>query len=274
MGMNDAGLMVEKGTCGGEIFIPNVASGPNIAKALVAVSAEMPHVPLDATVRVRTRTGGEYSFKYATLGNIMSIVRPILAKYKLAILQKLEDGSLTTKIIHESGEYEQATVTLPFSDGMTVQERGSVITYLRRYQIVNMLNIVADEDDDANAADGNDIREKKTKGPVFHAPKQELPPELPDAPLPPEPDAAPKNEPPQKQKPLEQSPRQLLQKTIDGAMNNGYTAHVCDFMNGQYMEHGHDFAAFTDGECLQVIAAMKKTKWLKDVDFNKQKGTK
>lgn len=125
-----------------------------LAKALSAFQNELDTLPLDREVKVTTTKGGEYRFKYATYAAIVEYVRPILARNKLCYSQLVEhDGSVTTILMHESGEYISST--LHIQGEKTPQGIGSAITYAKRYALSSILGIVADDDDDGNIAEGN-----------------------------------------------------------------------------------------------------------------------
>jgi hypothetical protein len=126
-----------------------------IAAALVAAQGEMRAVGKDAT-------NPHFRSRYATLDAIMDMVRPILAKHGLAVMQGTShpdttaDGKLTsmaveTRIIHTSGEWVSSSVIMPVAKA-DPQGAGSAVTYGRRYGISALLAIVADDDDDGNAA--------------------------------------------------------------------------------------------------------------------------
>ena len=127
----------------------------NIASSLSAFQGKCPTVDLDREVTVRTKTGGSYKFRYATLANIRRIIAPILAECKLSFVQTVGDGgSVTTMLMHESGEWISDTFRITAGSG-SPQDIGSAITYAKRYALSSMLGIVADDDDDANIAEGN-----------------------------------------------------------------------------------------------------------------------
>lgn len=125
-----------------------------LTKALVQFQNELDTLPLDREVKVKTKNNGEYKFKYATYAAIVEYVRPILAKNKLCYSQLVEiDGSVTTMLMHESGEYLSSTLHIKGEE--TPQGIGSAITYAKRYALASILGVVADDDDDANIASGN-----------------------------------------------------------------------------------------------------------------------
>lgn len=127
-----------------------------VHRALKEFQEKCPSIGLDAEVKVTTKTGGSYTFRYATLGNIKEIIKPILAECGLAITQGATHEKFTTTILHESGE--AITSELPFKGVWTnAQEAGSLFTYFRRYGLVTALGLVAEDDDDGNAASGNTV---------------------------------------------------------------------------------------------------------------------
>jgi hypothetical protein len=88
---------------------------------------------------------------YADLNTILAEVKPVLHKHGLYILQPIADGLVYTRIVDsETGEV-LADSSLPLSLQGTPQQRGSEITYYRRYTLQSLLALEA-EDDDANAA--------------------------------------------------------------------------------------------------------------------------
>ena len=124
----------------------------NIAKAIIAFQVDMESVSKDAE-------NPFFHSKYATLENIISTAKPHLKKHGLSFSQFPDGDSLTTIIMHESGELLQATCRMTPKDE-TPQGRGSAITYLRRYALTGALGIATDEDDDGNAASKPLVRPK------------------------------------------------------------------------------------------------------------------
>jgi len=106
----------------------------------------------------------QFNSKYAPLQDILSLVRPLLSKQGLSILQSttgdLENVTISTTLLHESGEFLE---TEPFilkgeqtarggAKVLNVQGAGSMITYIRRYQISAILGLASEDDDDGNHA--------------------------------------------------------------------------------------------------------------------------
>ena len=131
---------------------------PEFAAAFAKAHAAFKQITRDRTVRVSTRNGGTYEFSYAPLESILRAVSPALAANDLSITQGVvsENGQefVETKLLHASGGFISNRVrVIVREDGP--QAYGSGLTYARRYGIALLLGICADDDDDANAAEGN-----------------------------------------------------------------------------------------------------------------------
>ena len=93
-----------------------------------------------------------FKSKYADLSDVIRSAGPVLTAHGLAVSQFIsEDDTLTTYLIHESGQFiaHRANLHLVKDDP---QSAGSATTYARRYGYMSCLGLVADEDDDGNRA--------------------------------------------------------------------------------------------------------------------------
>lgn len=140
-----------------------------IAAALAAAQAQITSPPRNREVTVKTKVGNGYAFKYATLDAIIDHVRKPLTDNGIWFVQTLANGDgkyrLVTTLTHSSGQSITSETPLLLS-GSGNQEFGSALTYMRRYALTAMLGIAADEDDDANQADGNNVEDMKDRRPV------------------------------------------------------------------------------------------------------------
>jgi hypothetical protein len=137
-----------------------MSDNTNINKAIISALAETKDIHADST-------NPFHKNKYASLSAHLAVIKPIFAKYGLGILQfphsNTEGGvGVLTRIVHTSGEYIESAVCLPnpqktktnkeglfeSESGMTGQQAGAVISYLRRYALACVAG-VATEDDDA-----------------------------------------------------------------------------------------------------------------------------
>ena len=121
----------------------------SLIKSLLAFQAEAPALQKNAI-------NPHFRNRYISLDALMDAILPPLNKAGVIVLQMptIADGqpALTTRIIHvETGECIESTMPLVL-EKENPQGQGSAITYARRYSLMAMLGLVADEDDDANAA--------------------------------------------------------------------------------------------------------------------------
>jgi hypothetical protein len=133
-----------------------------LAKALVDAQKEISN-PLN------TKVNPFYKSKYAPLADILTLVRPILEKHGLAIVQDAtregENITIKTLLLHVSGEWLEQTGVSVRVDKDTAQGAGSAITYARRYALSAMLSISSEDDDDGETSAHEPKIEKKTEPP-------------------------------------------------------------------------------------------------------------
>ena len=103
-----------------------------------------------------------YNYKYAQLDQLLDVVRPVLIKHGLGVIQQptsCEDKiGVRTILIHESGESLMSEYSIKLAKANDPQAAGSVITYFRRYALMALCGI-APEDDDGQGA--RNTQEKK-----------------------------------------------------------------------------------------------------------------
>ena len=124
-----------------------MTTASNLAAALAAAQGELSNVAEDGR--------GNFG-KYMTLPTLINAVRPILAAHDLswsALPAIGENGQPTMRyqLLHSSGEALTGEMALMLGK-QDAQSQGSALTYARRYALVAVLNIGADEDDDGEHA--------------------------------------------------------------------------------------------------------------------------
>lgn len=96
-----------------------------------------------------------FKSNYADLNSVWDSCRQLLTENGLSVAQlnkPAENGVIIeTLLMHESGEWISGEMFLPLTK-QDAQSVGSAVTYGRRYGLAAVVGIVADEDDDANAA--------------------------------------------------------------------------------------------------------------------------
>jgi hypothetical protein len=135
-----------------------------IAPALLAAQREIRFAVKDAT-------NGHLKNKYADLSSVIDAVKGPLNDAGIIFIQSpapSDDGKLhlTTRLIHESGEWIESTAVTPLQKA-DPQGVGSAITYMRRYSLAAITGLYQD-DDDGNAASG--VGQQRTQQPQFMKP--------------------------------------------------------------------------------------------------------
>ncbi len=127
-----------------------------LAAALAKFQGSLEQPKMNSTVKVSTRTGGSYNFKYADFATCKKAAQKALMENGLSVTQLVEeDNSVMSVLLHSSGQWIASKIRIPAKDGSDAQAIGSAITYAKRYGYCAILGIVADDDDDANIALGN-----------------------------------------------------------------------------------------------------------------------
>jgi hypothetical protein len=122
-----------------------------LATALVKAQAEVESA-------LKFSTNPHFSAPYADLTSVLTAIKPALAKHGLAMVQYPGYGgdvvTMITVLVHESGEWLQSPVaSIPITK-KDPHGAMSGITYLRRGCASSLMALIADEDDDGNAAVG------------------------------------------------------------------------------------------------------------------------
>src|SRR5215210_9397470 len=116
-----------------------------LAGALAAFQGEVENVKKDST-------NPFFKSKYASLENVISTVKPLLAKNGLSYSQRPSgENELSTILMHLSGEWIGATAKMTPKDS-SPQAQGSAMTYMRRYALSALLGLATEDDDDGNEA--------------------------------------------------------------------------------------------------------------------------
>lgn len=107
------------------------------------------------TFAVKDANNPHFKSTYADLGSVIDACKPALNEAGIAFMQMpapSETGTiaLTTRLVHESGEWIESTATCPLPKN-DPQGYGSANTYLRRYALAAAVGLYQD-DDDGNAA--------------------------------------------------------------------------------------------------------------------------
>jgi hypothetical protein len=123
-----------------------------------ALSAAMALAQGEMKPAIKDATNPHFKSKYADLSSVFEAVRGPFAKHGLSVWQELgnEAGGVTvsTRVVHKSGQWVQFGPLFVPASKQDAQGLGSAATYARRYGLAAALGVVADLDDDGNAASG------------------------------------------------------------------------------------------------------------------------
>jgi len=138
------------------------------ADAMARFQAECPSIPKSSTAKIVTKSGVSFSYNYAELDAIATIIRPILHKQGLSYSwdAKTENGVLccVCTLRHVNGHAVTATFAAPVetSDRMSrSQNAGAALTYARRQALVQVLGLTTTDADTDAAPDTERITEQQ-----------------------------------------------------------------------------------------------------------------
>lgn len=134
----------------------------NFTGRLLAAMRSMGNPPLDSEGKVRTKSGYEYTYRYASLKSILGVVRPALLDQGIILRQGLTAHEAAhvkggVYFILETGVQDSETKEYYTLDERLVylndnaQTFGSYETYMRRYALNTAFGLVGDADDDGAA---------------------------------------------------------------------------------------------------------------------------
>jgi phage single-strand DNA binding protein len=132
-------------------------------EALARAQANFDQVKKSGKANIPTKSGGNYSYNFAKLSDVLAATVPALNAEGIFFSQKpnysLSSNAPTLTIVstlsHKSGasiSYESIPLFYNMNDA---KQAGSVMTYLRRYGACQILGIEGDDDDDAHVATMN-----------------------------------------------------------------------------------------------------------------------
>ncbi len=156
----------------------------NLAVALLKVQEQLRPIIKDAN--------NDYlRSRYATLANVLEVVRPPLLENSILLLQRTVDSqpgfvSVQTMLVHApSGEFISEITSIPLPENVDGkinmgQQTGALISYARRYAITCMLCLaILDEDNDCNVLQPQPQQYRR-----FQPPQHTEPSATPQAPAP------------------------------------------------------------------------------------------
>jgi hypothetical protein len=112
-----------------------------------------------------------FKAKYVSLDALLDAIKPVLLDHDLALIQTLvsQEGKVgvSTAFLHASGERFEFGTLLVKAEGLTAQQIGGAITYIRRQSIQTACGISVDLDDDGAVASGFRSAASSPAAPAF-----------------------------------------------------------------------------------------------------------
>lgn len=128
-----------------------------ITNDLIALQTEIHNPP-------NTATNPFLKSKYAPLNEILNMVRPLCNKHGFFLSQQIggDEGniSVTTRLIHNSGQVYTSDELIIKPDKKGIQGAGAAITYMRRYQLLSLLGIAGEDDNDGEGTSKDEVKSK------------------------------------------------------------------------------------------------------------------
>jgi uncharacterized protein YqfB (UPF0267 family) len=143
-----------------------------LIEALCKATLEFEPILKDENAKVKTKSGSEYGYSYASLDMIILATRKALASNGLNITHYTEEREgktwLVTELRHSSGcpsDKTESSIDKFTADSYmsVIQNFGSIITYLKRYHIAMLLNVAIDEDNDGKAKESTKKPQQQSK---------------------------------------------------------------------------------------------------------------
>ena len=153
--------------------LPPRDATPNIAKALALVAAEISDPPALAK-------NAHFGQPYADLKSVVQAIRKPCARHGISIVQSPTTATegdkrslvLRTVLTHSSGEKLEFDSMWALPLTANIQQFGGAITYLRRYTLCALFNVVGDPDDDAEII----VQPTRQEGKKTYDPSRSNPP--------------------------------------------------------------------------------------------------
>ena len=111
-----------------------------------------------------TTAKGRTAYSFASLEDIVDMVRPVLQKHGFAVSFKVDTSNgvnVECSLMHKDGHSIETAMQVQADNSggkNNVQALGSSISYAKRYTLSSLLNIATRDDDDAQAAMQKDSR--------------------------------------------------------------------------------------------------------------------
>lgn len=200
-------------------------------EALARAQANFDQVKKSGKANIPTKSGGNYSYNFAKLSDVLAATVPALNHEGIYFSQHPQyslngSGAMVTivsTLSHKSGASISHESIPLFYNMNDAKQAGSVMTYLRRYGACQLLGIEGDDDDDAhvatmnNSSNYNNYKSNQQTRQQAPAAKQQFATKQGTKPVAstPKPVEQPKPEPTEPSKSVEPVAEQSAEKTVE-----------------------------------------------------------
>ena len=130
------------------------AAAEEFARAMASFQRECPQIRKESKAEIPTKSGGKYTFRFASLEAIWRTVRPILEKNNLTVTwdSKEDKGlvSCTCIVKHVNGHSERASFSCTTDTSASMigpQKSAAAVTFARRQSLVQALGLTTTDQD-------------------------------------------------------------------------------------------------------------------------------
>jgi len=153
-----------------EFRLPSEPDLAPLYMALAKAQGAFPEIPKNRTAKVRMKSGGEFSFKYSDLADLINATRKALSESGLGQFQhpSKDKQECITILTHDSGvSIEGRYPVHPSGEGRMhpAQDWAIAFAYARRYGLSAMLGVAAEETVQGDDKDKGGGIDKNFEGP-------------------------------------------------------------------------------------------------------------
>jgi len=100
---------------------------------------------------------GNQRYEYANISDVLVALHDALKGAGLSVVQSVDVQTMYTRVVHESGQWMQTTMPIHIGESGRMKGAklwGSALTYHRRYALLALMGMAAEDDDGKAASQG------------------------------------------------------------------------------------------------------------------------
>lgn len=131
--------------------------------ALARAQKMFPPIKKSRTAKVKMKAGGEFSYNYADLADVLTAILPCLTTEEICVRQPIRriEGRmyLVTELHHSSGQ-SASDDGIPLGPNNDPQAFGAELSYARRHGLCGMAGVAPEENEDTQVSKNAQQRDK------------------------------------------------------------------------------------------------------------------